>query len=214
MRTRHLNKYFSGFALWLLVAAATILMGAQAKSQAKPVVRPGVVSGRVFLITVGGDIKPARMANVYLLYLYRSVKFAEAHKEDQNSAGMEWGVELNKAMEENIKATQERQAAHDFSNSESLNCLRSLAEYSSALSKTSDWVSANKKEWQLIVGQADEEGNFRIAVPRPGDYRLVVDGHAGFNNAVWETHPVTVRPGIETTVKMASPEKACLETSQ
>ncbi len=211
MRTQELNKYFSSFALLLFVMGSTMLLG-QTNSQVKPVTKPGVVSGRVFLITVAGDIKPARMAKLYLLYMYRSVKFAEAHKEDQDSAEMKWIHVLVEAMENNLKAEKEKSAEPDYHYSERAVCLGKLAEYSKALSETFDWVSANKKEWQLIVGQADEEGNFRISVPHPGDYSLLADGHAGFNDAVWETHPITVSPGVETVIKMSSPEVACVET--
>jgi hypothetical protein len=202
-----LNNCFSGFALLLFVATAhTMLPGAQGKSQVKPVVKPGVVSGRVFLITVGGDIKPARMASVYLMYTYRSVKFAEAHKEDQDSASVEWLEQYNKVREE------EMAASGYYSDSKAVSCYRSLMDYSTAPNKTLDWVSANKKEWQLIAGDADEEGNFRISVPHPGDYSLYIRGHAGFSKAVWEASPVTVSPGVETKVKLASPEVACVET--
>jgi hypothetical protein len=201
-----------GSFFWVLVASSTALAGPQTKSQAKSMVNPGIVSGRVFLITVAGDLKPARMAKVYLLYMVRSVAYAEAHKEDQDSAEMAFIKALIKAMEDDLKAEKEKSAAPDYHYNEGVECLGKLAEYSRALSETFDWVSTNKKEWQIIAGQADEEGSFRISVPHPGDYSLLIDGHAGFNDAVWETHPLTVKPGIETTVKMGSPEVACVQT--
>jgi hypothetical protein len=209
MRAHHV---ISGSFLCLLIASSATLTGAQAKPQTKSTVKPGVVSGRVFLITVAGDLKPARMAKVYLLYMYRSVAYAEAHEEDQNSAAMAWMKAYNKALEDGVNGLKEKSAAPGYHYNEAVECLGKLTEYSRALTETLDWVSTNKKEWQIVTGQADEEGNFRISVPRPGDYDLFIDGHAGFNDAVWETHPLTVKPGTETTVKIGSPEVACVQT--
>jgi hypothetical protein len=214
MGTRQSNKHFSDLALWLFVVGAGMLLGCKAKP---------VVSGRAFLITVAGDVKPAIMAKVYLLY------WGDAN-EYQNSVAHEW-------LEENQKATkawaEEMKTDHYYSKSKSEICRRGLRNYSYAFSKTFDWVSANKKEWQLIVGQSDEEGSFRISVPHPGAYMLVVVGHAGFNDAVWISGDgttigpgtgsititpngygiITINPGKETSVKMASPVYACVETS-
>jgi hypothetical protein len=144
--------------------------------------------------------------------MYRSVAYAEAHEEDQDSAEMAWMKAYNKALEDGLKASKEKAAAPDYHYNEAINCLNKLTEYSRALTETLDWVSTNKKEWQIVAGQADEEGNFRISVPHPGDYGLLIDGHAGFNDAVWQTHPLTVKPGTEITVKMDSPEVACVQT--
>jgi hypothetical protein len=115
-------------------------------------------------------------------------------------------------MEDGRKAEEEKSKAPDYHYNEAALCEGKLAEYSTALSETIEWVAANRKEWQLIIGQADEKGNFRISVPHPGDYSLLIQGHAGLNDAVWETHPITVSPGVETTVKMSSPELACVQT--
>lgn len=212
MGARRLIKSLPGFALWLFVAPGAMLLGLQAKSEPKSPVKPGVVSGRVFLITVGGDVKPARMAKVYLLYMHRGVKFAGADKEYHDSAELQWMNALIKAMQDDRKAEEQKSASTDYHYNEAALCQGKLAEYSRALSETFDWVSAKKKEWQIVIGQADEEGNFRISVPHPGDYSLVIDGHAGFNDAVWETHPITVSPGTETTIKMSPPEVACVQT--
>ena len=170
MGTRQLNKYFSGFALWLFLAGATSLLGGQAKPNAKPEVKPGVVSGRVFLITQAGDIKPARMADVKLFYASDpSIPIAEAEK-DKNSAADEWFVEISKTLsadyEEGKKVRQaldeaqqesksadkheRREAAKNLPIAEAnlhsrveSECPRKLHVYHSALTETLKWVSAN-----------------------------------------------------------------------
>src|ERR1035441_9303294 len=53
--------------------------------------RPGTMSGRVFAITASGDLKPARLAKVYVFYKYRIVSAAEASQEQEhNSVGEQW----------------------------------------------------------------------------------------------------------------------------
>jgi hypothetical protein len=210
MRT---NQAIYGLIFWLLVTSSTVLTGAQAKPKTKASVKPGVLSGRVFLITVAGDIKPARMAKVYVLYMYRSVAYAEAHKDDQDSAGMKWLRAYNKAMEDDLKAHEEKSADPNHHYSEAVWCLGKLAQHAKAIRETLDWVSANNKGWQFIIGQADEEGYFSIPIPHPGRYHLIINGHAGFNDAVWVTdEDITIDPGVETTIKMSSPEVACAQT--
>ena len=178
------------FVLLLLLAVATIAGAQQHKSQPA---RAGVVSGSVFLITKGGDLKPARMADVYLLYLYPSVKQANAHPEEWNSAvGLIFG-------ENYIKAPLE------------IDCLKKMQVYYDALSQTLKWASANHKDWQILTTEADENGAFKIAVPRPGKYIILASGHAGFNDAFWwDDDGVVVNPGATTTVKLSSPAKSCL----
>jgi hypothetical protein len=201
MKERQLNKYLSGFALWLLVAGAAMLWGAQAKSQAKPVVQRGVVSGRVSLITPAGNIKPARMASVYLIYVYRGEKFPH---EDSETAGRLWVGELTKALKEDMEKMS-------VQNIESRPCYMDLLIYSSSFRKALKWASANKQEWQIITDQTDEEGNFKISVPHPGDYDVLVRGRAGLNEAVWESpNYVTVTLGEETTIKLSSSEVSCV----
>jgi hypothetical protein len=56
----------------LLIAVSCVFAQQKPKTASKPASPgPGIVSGRVFAITGGGDVKPARMAKVYLMYLYR-----------------------------------------------------------------------------------------------------------------------------------------------
>lgn len=181
------------------------------------------------------------MADVNLFYASDpSAPIAEAGK-DKNSAAYEWFVELHtrliadieegdkvrKALEE---AEQQSKSADKHERREAAKnlpiakanlharveseCPRTLRIYRSAFTETLKWVIANTQEkgWQYISEQADEEGHFSVRVPNPGKYVLIVTGRAGLNDAVWEGGVVTINPGEETTVKMASPAVACVET--
>jgi hypothetical protein len=190
-------------AIFMFLAASTFV---SAQQKSRDISRPGVLSGRVFAITKGGDVKPGRMARVYLFYLYRSVKYAEAHKEDENSAGMAWLEANNKAMEK-----YNQTSVHEGANwSEARACSEALRAHSNALMDTLKWAEKEKKSWQMILDDADEEGNFAIKASRPGKYILVVRGRAGFNEAFWVSDNITIASGVETTVKLSSPEQACL----
>src|ERR1035441_10635916 len=92
------------FGLLALLVLATI---AGAQQQKSPSAKAGVVSGSVFAITGGGDLKPARMADVYLLYLYRSVKVANANPEELDSAGNAWMENFAKTLHEYTKELAE-----------------------------------------------------------------------------------------------------------
>jgi hypothetical protein len=148
------------------------------------------------------------MADVYLFYKYRSVAWTKAHPEDENdSAGTNWTETYIKIMDEHLK---EAASAEGMGWSDKLACLKSLQTYHDALSQTRDWVSANHKGWQMLTVEADENGVFKIAVPRPGRYLILVAGRAGFNDAFWKANGVDVGAGATVTVKLSSPEKACV----
>lgn len=59
----------------LILLVLVVVAGAQ--QQKSLPARAGVISGSVFLITKGGDLKPARMANVYLFYKYPQREMGE-----------------------------------------------------------------------------------------------------------------------------------------
>ncbi len=218
--------------------------------------RPGVVSGKVFAITAGGDIKPARLATVFLIYssidilkawydglsaartLYLSQLkdpegFTKAKLEDYEEDASFLGA-LPPATRDRLVAlyTADLDAqilmAHETSdikrdlvelaaktrfeqfrwNDETM-CKRDLLNYEMALAGVRKW-RWDHKEWdQFVAGKADEDGQFKVAVPRAGKYLLFVRGRAGFNEAFWSAE-VVVAAGLEAAVKLGQPEKACL----
>lgn len=178
---------------------------AQQKTARKIVTKPGVLSGRGFAITAGGDIKPARMADVYLLYECHG-KMPEADKEYQGTAGgMPFMDQELKRLTEYTQWLEEN--GRDLS--ESLVCRRELLSYDSFVVQMMTWAKDQNKMWQVIIDQADEEGTFKTSVPHPGRYRLLIRGKAGLNEAFWNAD-VVVNSGEETTVKLSAPNKACL----
>lgn len=219
--------------------------------------KPGTVSGRVFAITAGGDIKPARLARVYLIYssidilkawydglsaartLYLSqlkdpegftkAKLLEDYDEDASFLGAlppptrdrlvalyeaDLRAQILMAHEiADIKRDLVELAAksrfEQFRWSEETTCKRDLLNYEMALAGVRKW-RWDHREWdQFVAGQADEEGQFKVEVPRAGKYLLFVRGRAGFNEAFWSAD-VTIASGVEAVVKLGEPEKACL----
>lgn len=79
--------------LWL-VSLATVA-GAQQRKSASPA-KAGVVSGSVFAITKGGDLKPARMAKIYLFYASQG----SAESDETGTAGAVWRSNLHIVMDE------------------------------------------------------------------------------------------------------------------
>ena len=209
-RRRRLNdKQFGHRAVLLVVLTLLITNGilvvAQEKAVTKTVTKPGVLSGRVFAITNGGDVKPARMANIYLLYEYHGKTVSD--KEYQGTAGgMAWSDQESRRLKDYSQWLKE----NGKDTSESLWCRTELLGYNKSVLEIMKWADSENKRWQVIIGQADEEGTFKISVPHPGKYRLLIRGRAGFNEAYWNTD-VAVNAGVETTVKLAAPSKSCLE---
>jgi hypothetical protein len=191
-------------ALMLITVAAF----AQEKAKSPAVVSkpkalaPGVVSGRIFLITEGGDIKPARLALVSLFYWGTS-----SIRPVEDSA-------YQKLLDERLKAMK---VNHEELTTPGRDCRAQLKVYLDAASGVSDWSKTGGKSKQYISSEADEEGKFKIAAP-PGVYHIQAYGHAGFNDAVWLNKSglldddFEVRPGSETVLKLGTPEVACLRS--
>lgn len=175
---------------------------AKAKTPTKAKPKPGVISGRVFLITKSGDIKPARLAKMYLLPWGNDV---------DKSVAKIWGDELDKAAKKYI---QELNAANKDGSSLNMSdayiCRKELATYDEALTATLRWAVAQSVPPEIVIGNADEEGNFKFAGLAPGIYTVAVFGRAGFNEARWLDTGVTVKPDTETSLKLSSSEAACI----
>jgi hypothetical protein len=210
-----------GNGCWLVkIAMTAILLSAglfgqqkPARSKAAPSAPSGILSGRVFLITAGGDLKPARLATIILLYSGRTPDQAEA---EPNTAGMKFAEELVQAQTTQLKAeSAERnrtRPAEDEERFEKRMCRTALQVHSQAALTTLNWLGTEGNKAQVVSADADEEGNFKIVAP-PGNYILLAHGRAGFNDAAWWTS-VGVRSGEVTTLKLAHPAKACLDTTR
>jgi len=221
-----------------LVVLSSMGLFAQSKGPAsadsaipKLILKPATVSGSVFAITKGGDVKPARMAEVYLFYSRPAGKsvslpappspsMAEQHPAATFAADV-FESEVVKG-EEKARIWQQDKPYLE----ESTQCNSMLVRaYKSAIVETIRW--GQEHQTQIVFGDADEDGKFEITIPppdiqgasfeagvphdkvfAPGVYLVAVYGSAGYNNAFWETQ-VTVGPGDAVKIKMPAPTKVC-----
>lgn len=229
---RMLFKLRQGF--WKRVGEAEINAGVGITPPADNPVVPGVVSGRIFLITQGGDLKPARMAHVYLLWCFSSLEFAQEQERKgihEDSADLVFIRAFNEAVEKDSTKRESvrrlNEAAEKMGNvlgkqdrpwrksSESIICTLDLIEFDTAIRTLTNWRISNGKT-QVLAGDADEDGYFKITGVPPGVYDLVARGRAGFNDAAWSvglsfdsTGKIIVPSGKELVLKLSSPVKAC-----
>jgi hypothetical protein len=134
-----------------------------------------------------------------------SPPFGASATSEADSAGVVWLREKRKATQAYLEDLQ-----HNAMNwNDSTMCRQELLTYEKAVSEALKWVNDQDKASQVVFDNADEEGNFKIAVPHPGIYTLLVRGRAGFNEAFWQDD-VKVNSGVETTIKLSAPTKSCL----
>ena len=204
-------------ALGRMVLAVLITISAVAqqkntpkKAVSKPVQsKPGAISGRVFAITEGGDLKPARLAKIYLFHLHtRTAQTPTDSEEALNTAGMAWLTARADEAKKRLEETR-RDVREGLDLTDSIRCRREILGEDMALLKTLEWSESAKKGDQILTADADEDGNFKVPTVPPGRYILVARGHAGFNEALWINDSLTVEPGTEITLKLASPKVAC-----
>lgn len=186
------------------LATTTILAGqSDTKRTASPSQKAsnpsvGSVSGRIFLITKGGDLKPARMAHVFLFF----------ERGPGSSAVMSAGGGYTPGLiylKENLELTEDANKS-----GASVRCSSDLLNAFKAAIATVDWAREHKLTAYALILDADEEGNFSIGKIQPGVYDLVVRGRAGINDAYW-LQVVTIKAGEKTEVKLSSVEASCAD---
>ncbi len=163
---------------------------AEFPQQRGPKAQTGDITGRIFLITKGGDLKPARLAQVILFY-----------GSDSGTAAV---VYLNTKLEKMKESYKLLATPGDAS------CRAELLVLNSSLKATLEWAQVNRKQDQARILSSDEEGLFHFAGVQPGSYMLVAWGHAGANDACWEEN-FEVKADQRVEVKLASPHTACLD---
>jgi hypothetical protein len=159
------------------------------------------------------------MATVLLLYSHRIPEKGEATT-DEGSVFSEWTRQYLAAVHADLQFTKteaRRAASNGYADSsesiESCACLHTLMVTLDALVETMRWARAQDKSNQLLSTKADEDGNFEIAIPRPGVYYILAHGRVGFNDAFWGSDSfnwLNVEAGSAYTVKLSRPETACL----
>jgi hypothetical protein len=203
--------YLFAYRMMLVLGVALTASAQRSDTKRPPAALPklGSVSGRVFGITENGDLKPARLAHIYLLY-----KGSETTQEfEENTAGTAFA---RAAVSSQIKAlTEIRTMRKEFAQKypeaefdENLSCRRELEARVEAVKETIDWVQQEKKFKQSLSTDADEEGLFQITKVPAGNYSLIALGQAGANDAFWSGE-ATVKSGSVVSVKLPSPVESC-----
>lgn len=197
-----------------VISLLLLVMGASSEAQEstkKPIAAhkqmnsPATISGRVFAITKGGDLQPARMAKIFLMYLSDK---EEPLALDAQTPGVVFDSYY--MAREKQALLEQKQNARKYAGSATLDDLQCRVEMhaiASALTGTLDWVEKNKKTSEVVAMEADEEGQFRIKAPA-GYYVLKALGQAGMNDAYWTT-PVLLKAGQTLSLKLSAPETAC-----
>jgi hypothetical protein len=116
----------------------------------------------VFGITNSGDLKPARLAHIYLLG-----QFPKSRTELVTAQ-----LVFIEAVTDGYKELT-KTVAND---SEAVACHKELLIIGEALGKAADWVQQNKMYSQMKDTDADEEGKFHFSGIGQGFYTIVVLG--------------------------------------
>jgi len=192
----------------LLALIAILLPNAlpqKTTTPAKPV-GTALLTGKVFAITKGGDVKPALLAHVYLFL-----------------SGATSGAIFNESLIANLKAHDVYEAklkaviddprlADDASYKAMVadllktSCRELLRDVDKEISD--DQKLDPKLFGPAYTAETDETGSFEIARIKPGDYQVVVRGQAGSNDVLW-VEKVTIVAGATKTLKLSSVAKAC-----
>lgn len=192
----------------LLALIAILLPNAlpqKTTTPAKPV-GTALLTGKVFAITKGGDVKPALLAHVYLFL-----------------SGAAYSAIFNEFLTADIKARDEFEAkvkaqiddpelANDASYKATLvdalktSCRKLLRDVDEKISEDQDIDP--KLFSPAYTAETDETGSFEIVRIKPGDYQIVVRGQAGSNDVLW-VGKVTIVAGETKTLKLSSVAKAC-----
>jgi hypothetical protein len=197
--------------LWAASGSPRPQVGQQSPTAKQKVAAPstGELSGFVFLITKGGDIKPARLASVTLLY-YAERQLAPDDKGPLLTAGREYLINRSHEITKEYLMLKQESDTGNFK-SEEAHCPASLLGYVGALKSTVEWAVENKKMSQILTVDADEEGRFKALRVPVGLYTVTVYGRAGVNQAFWEQDNVQVTADNVTSMKMTTPKKACVQ---
>ena len=176
--------------LTTLIAQAPAKQGSPTKKTSAS--NAGVVTGRVFAIAQDGDLKPARMAHVYL-FLENGPEAASLTKTIGTTPDLFY-------LQKKLEAIKEAVAAGS--------CKSDLIAADKAILATLAWATENHLTDLVPFGDADEEGNFTITKVKPGVYDVIARGQAGINDSSWSQN-VTVKSGETVTIKLSNVESSC-----
>lgn len=186
----HLNiPGIAAVLLTTLIAQAPAKQGSPTKKTSAP--NAGVVTGRVFAIAPDGDLKPARMAHVYL-FLEKGPDAASLTKTIGTTPDLFY-------LQKKLEAIKEAVA---------VGCKSDLIAADKAILATLAWATENHLTDFVPFGDADEEGNFTITKVKAGVYDVIARGQAGSNDSSW-SQDITLKPGETVTIKLSNVESSC-----
>lgn len=193
--------------LTLAFVAALTSSAQQPKTAQRQIAAGGTLSGRIFAVTNGGDIKPAILADVYLFFEGSVHSNGTVNDVDgDDTAGLIY------MKSRNDETATELGEMKDQNWSDHLTCLHDLMVFQKSILTTLENVPKGKG-WQVVTGQTDEDGYFKISAPRQGSWLLVVHGQAGAYEAAWEHEGLRIFTGKSAEIKLGSPEKSCSKIS-
>lgn len=180
----------------------TAVVGCSQPNASPPPQPPKVtttLSGRVFVITVGGDLKPARMARVYILS-------GDSLANEEAISGAAESARLHCESAHRLREAVD--TGNDSSGFMAKDLRMELSAYRDALARVEKFVAADVGTKNALAISADEDGRFSVSSLSSGSYRVVVFGQAGVNLGYWRER-LRVNVGDHIELKMSEPDLAC-----
>lgn len=159
------------------------LAGQHTGAKQTPGPAKGGLSAYIFLITRAGDLKPGRLAKVYL---FRS--------------------DLAKAY--HVTVEKQTKLLYDTIPATAMNCKLEIGAYDKAIDSAMEAALREGVIDAYFELQADEEGKLQTKNIEPNTYEIIVRGRAGMNDAYW-SEALTIEAGKTTQIKLAEPRLAC-----
>ena len=162
------------------------------------------LTGQVFAIVNSGDMKPARLAEVYIFRVYSEKQSKDVVAKDiaAGTPRLDFSDVLNSASMFYVTARKKADVAPGP--------CQEVDEYYFARALTAKWASQNDPS-QFGETLADEEGNFAFTEVPPGYWSVVVNGRVGMNRAVWE-EKATIEDGKRVSIKLVTTTASCLDS--
>jgi hypothetical protein len=180
---------------------------APAKESGKQHLGYGSVMGRVFVITNGGDLKPARFAKVYFFFDAKT-SGGKVFGDDDGSVGYFFLGERTKWLEDDMKKAEQSVKQHEDLPSDAVMCLEKLSSADKEIVDTLDYAQKTQHLSEIYVSDTDEEGNFRIDKFRPGFYVVIARGQAGIDDVFWH-EDIIIEPKGSFVMKLHLFDAAC-----
>lgn len=184
--------------LTLPLLCGTLLFAQTKKSEPAQTKKsePTTLTTSVFLITKGGDLKPARLGKVRAFYLRR-----QDAKEDTIGQIYADEIEALHSVHKNIGPTTlytEREM-----------CQKEVDDLVQATERSAKAMDDPVFASYLLTITLDEEGKGTVKVSRPGMYVIAAFGNAGINAGFW-IESAMIEAGKETRLKLSSPLVGCV----